>query len=78
MFRAHYVGITARCITRVYPLNARDCHCRQRAALPNYFASVLKTKRDIPHLWTLSEGKLSAASRGMFRYSPRPLVLEIN
>ena len=46
--------------------------------LPNYFASVLKTKRDLPLLLTLSDGKLSAASRGMVRFSPRPLVLEIN
>ena len=46
--------------------------------LPNYFASVLKTKRDLPPSLMISDGKMSVASRGMVRFSPRPLVLEIN
>ena len=46
--------------------------------LPNFFGSVLKTKGVLPLLLMLSGGKISAASRGVLRFSLRPLVLKIN
>ena len=38
----------------------------------DYFISVLKTKRDLPLLLMFSAGKMSAALRGLVRFSPRP------
>ena len=58
-------------------------HCRwlplsTAHVLPNGFASVLKKKHDLTLPLMLPEGKMSAASRGVIRFSPEPLLLEIN